>query len=123
MVLLPINYDKGWSVKINGEKTSDVFRVSGLFTGILLKEGENVVDMRYSSPGRNAGLFVTFMVSLLVFGCWMLGKRFEGGEWGIPQWILRVSSALVQFVWWIFAVCLYLIPCIWLLVHEVVKRL
>ena len=70
MALLPLTYDKGWDVKINGRKT-DACSYAGLFTAIPLREGENRVYMKFTPSGMLIGSIVT-LVSLALCAVYVI---------------------------------------------------
>ncbi|MFD1929830.1 YfhO family protein [Sporosarcina siberiensis] len=63
---VPIPYEKGWSVKINGEKQT-IERANYAFTGIKLKPGINDVKFKYYPPFFFPALFLTLLSMLVTF--------------------------------------------------------
>lgn len=74
MLMLTIPFEKGWSVRINGEKAS-CEQINGGFIGIQLSAGENVVEMQFEVPGLKAGIAMTCL-GLLGFTIWRGGIRY-----------------------------------------------
>jgi uncharacterized membrane protein YfhO len=72
-LILSIPYEAGWSVRINGEKTTP-----GLFAGTLmafdLEPGEYELEMHYVPAGKWAGIAVS-AVSVLVFVLLMVRRK------------------------------------------------
>ncbi|HLR68875.1 MAG TPA: YfhO family protein [Virgibacillus sp.] len=62
---LPIPYEKGWRVYING-KEKEVKQANYAFIGIALKEGMNKITLVYYPPSFFLSLFITCM-SLITF--------------------------------------------------------
>jgi len=63
---VPIPYEKGWSVKINGEKQT-IERANYAFTGIQLKPGINDVKFTYYPPFFFPALLFSLLSTLLTF--------------------------------------------------------
>ncbi|MBP5492068.1 MAG: YfhO family protein [Clostridiales bacterium] len=64
---LSIPYDAGWTVEVDGEKTS-VFAANKSFLGIHLTEGEHVITMKYMPQGFTTGQWLS-PVSILMMIC------------------------------------------------------
>ena len=59
MALIPVVYSDNWNVKVNGKKVK-AKSVCGLFTGVDIHAGENVIEMTFEPKGkksRNAYIF------------------------------------------------------------------
>lgn len=71
-LLLTIPYDKGWKIKCNGE----VVKADSERTFIVLemKKGENVIEMRYVSPGVQVGTAISIL-AILLFALWQKAER------------------------------------------------
>ena len=65
---LPIPYEKGWTVYINGKK-SEVLQANYAFMGLSIKEGINTIELVYYPPYFSLSLIIT-IVSLLQVLCW-----------------------------------------------------
>lgn len=74
MLMLTIPFEKGWSVRINGEKES-CEQINGAFMGIELSAGENIIEMQFEVPGLKAGIAMTCL-GLLGFIIWKGGIRY-----------------------------------------------
>lgn len=66
VMLLPIAYDKGWSLKINDKKSDILYSYSGLFTAIPLYSGSNTYVLRFFPDGMGIGIVIS-LVSLAVY--------------------------------------------------------
>ncbi|MCR5733801.1 MAG: YfhO family protein [Lachnospiraceae bacterium] len=122
VMLLPVAYDKGWELKVNGRKTDIAYSYNGLFTAIPLYSGINTVSMSYTPPGMGAGAAVTVagLIMYLLF-CYMkyssgevireemeiLSKDVEG--WLTPVYLF-FFAALIAVV--------YLIPIAYVIIHS-----
>ena len=67
ILLIPIPNNKGWNIKVNGEKVTPI-SVNGGFIGLELNAGHNDIEMNFMSPYFKAGLILSFigLVSLVV---------------------------------------------------------
>ncbi|MCR5790250.1 MAG: YfhO family protein [Lachnospiraceae bacterium] len=66
VMLLPLAYDDGWQLRINGNKTDILYAYSGLFTAIPLYTDVNRYDLSYTPPGMGPGTALS-LVGILVF--------------------------------------------------------
>ena len=55
MALIPVVYSDNWNVKVNGKKVK-AKSVCGLFTGVDIHAGENVIEMTFEPKGKKAGI-------------------------------------------------------------------
>lgn len=51
MALIPVVYSDNWNVKVNGKKVK-AKSVCGLFTGVDIHAGENVIEMTFEPKGK-----------------------------------------------------------------------
>ena len=58
MALIPVVYSDNWNVKVNGKKVK-AKSVCGLFTGVDIHAGENVIEMTFEPKGKKAGMLST----------------------------------------------------------------
>ncbi len=67
IVLIPIPNNKGWSIKVNGEKV-DSISVNGGFIGLQLNAGNNEIEMNFISPYFKEGCVLTIagLVALII---------------------------------------------------------
>ena len=67
ILLIPIPNNKGWNIKVNGEKVTPI-SVNGGFIGLELNAGHNDIEMNFMSPYFKAGLILSFigLVSFIV---------------------------------------------------------
>lgn len=73
-LMLTIPYEKGWNIRVNGEKVQ-YEQVNGGFIGIGLSAGENVIEMQFEVPGLKAGIAMTCL-GFLGFAVWRGGGRY-----------------------------------------------
>lgn len=69
MIVTPIPYEKGWSLKINGDKVP-IEKVNYAFIGIPLEVGGNEIEMTYYPP------YFGWTVGMTVLGVGVLGFLF-----------------------------------------------
>ena len=65
IILVPIPYDKGWRVRVNGER-GHLFKINYGLTGMFLSSGEYELIFEYYPPFLNLGILIS-SVFLLVF--------------------------------------------------------
>ena len=71
ILLIPIPNNKGWNIKVNGEKATPI-SVNGGFIGLELSTGHNKIEMNFMSPYFKTGLlmsgfgFIIFIVIIVV---------------------------------------------------------
>ena len=61
-----IPYSSGWKAYIDGEKAK-IFRSDIMYMSILLSPGEHIVELKYHTPGLNAGLIISGLTVILTF--------------------------------------------------------
>lgn len=67
ILLIPIPNNKGWNIKVNGEKATPI-SVNGGFIGLELNAGHNDIEMNFMSPYFKVSLILSFigLVSFIV---------------------------------------------------------
>ncbi len=95
-LFVSIPYDRGWTVRNNGEEiTSSLF--AGCMYSIPLQKGRNYIEMAYHLPGEGIGLIGTGIGGLLILGMLLLEKR---GGWkgqnGIRCLCSKASNCIGQ---------------------------
>lgn len=67
ILLIPIPNNKGWNIKVNGEKVTPI-SVNGGFIGLELNAGHNDIEMNFMSPYFKTGLILSCigLVALIV---------------------------------------------------------
>ncbi|RDU23492.1 YfhO family protein [Anaerosacchariphilus polymeriproducens] len=64
LLCMSMEYDKGWSVYVDGKKETTCM-VNGMFLGVMLEEGNHEIECRYMTPGLPAGL-ISSMIGLVI---------------------------------------------------------
>ncbi|MCR5233663.1 MAG: YfhO family protein [Lachnospiraceae bacterium] len=65
-IMLPLTYDKGWKIRINGQKVK-AEQYAGLFMRFPLFEGDNKISMRFTPQGTAPGVLVTVLALVMMF--------------------------------------------------------
>lgn len=60
-----ILYNKGWKLKIDGEK-ADLYKVNIMYMATDIEKGKHVVELNYQTPGQKIGLVVSIGTSLIL---------------------------------------------------------
>lgn len=73
-----IPYEKGWTVKVDGEKVEPVI-IANAFIGLPLTEGIHDIEMTYVSEGFIPGLAITILCGGILFlaFCWETGVKLR----------------------------------------------
>jgi hypothetical protein len=82
LVLLD-TYDAGWRAALDGID-APIWRAFGLFRAVAVPTGDHEVVFRYSAPGLQLGLGITFLALLLAL--WLI----LSDRW--PRWRRRASA-------------------------------
>lgn len=99
-LFIPVNYDKGWTAKLNGQEIN-VNRVFNTFMEIDLKEGKNEIEMKFVPYTFELSLKITLITLGSLFIIYLLKKKFD----------VRNCKILVNIVWAtgivIYIVCVF----------------
>ena len=80
ILMTTIPYEKGWKLKING-KPSKIKKIMGIFIGISLEKGTNIIELKYEVPGLKIGILVSLITIItLVFIKIYKYKNFKSKE-------------------------------------------
>ena len=74
LLCLSVPYADGWEAFIDGEKTR-VYRVNLRHQGITVPAGEHMIEFRYHTPGKRAGLVLTLLGTAALIVMIILDKR------------------------------------------------
>ena len=79
ILYLSIPANMGWSAYVDGSKTHIIRDLNYAFTGVHIPEGEHTVTLKYSYPGMEKGLIISFagLILLMLFSFlrWMKFRR------------------------------------------------
>lgn len=112
-LLLPLAFDKGWSVSVNGERVN-AESVAGLFTAIPLSKGRNEVRMSYLPAGMKQGCAVTVYTLLLIVGAGFykqFGKnKYNNTKLSVEEAVEGRLKPIYISGWAVAILVMYLIP-------------
>lgn len=74
-VQFTIPYSKGWSAKVNGEKTEITPLYNKSFIGVEVPKGKNKIELSYRQPGLFAGFLALLVGSALLIWLRFRAKR------------------------------------------------
>lgn len=111
MLLLPLASDAGWKVTVNG-RTDTTKAVAGLFSGILLDEGENIVSMKYLPSGMKSGTVLSVCTLLFVLLSVLVLKRKADSAAQTETWIERWLKPFYMAGWMAAVLVVYFIPIV-----------
>ena len=122
MALIPVVYSDNWNVKVNGKKVK-AKSVCGLFTGVDIHAGENVIEMTFEPKGKKAGMLIS-LVTLIMMIASALILKFT--KLKVPA-LLKMCAAFIYLeLYNIVIVAMFLIPvvaAIPALIYQIVIRL
>lgn len=98
-LFIPINYDKGWSAKLNNQEIK-INRIFNTFMEIDLTKGENKIEMEFMPYTFEISFKITLGTVFLLLIIYVLRKRFD----------VRNCKILVNIVW-VIGIIIY-IACI-----------
>src|SRR5699024_6302038 len=77
LLVTSIPYEKGWEAKVNGEKRTPI-KVNVGFVGIPLKEGEEMIELKYQNKQLVPGVWLTVIGLALTFLTeWLYRKKVQ----------------------------------------------
>lgn len=79
ILLLTVPYDPNWTIRLNGTEVP-VIRADNGFLGCYTEAGEQTFEMIYHAPGRNAGIGLTAVGILMLFGLFAAPRVREKKE-------------------------------------------
>lgn len=75
-LILSIPYEKGWTIKVNGEERAPE-QFGEALIAFDLEPGDYTIEMHYIPRGKYAGILIS-IVSILVFAVLMKGTKLQG---------------------------------------------
>ncbi|MDD6446829.1 MAG: YfhO family protein [Ruminococcus sp.] len=108
---VPVPYDKGWSVSVNGKQVKVSPAVNGGFMAVPLENGVNEIVFSYYPNGMKTGIAVSVItVALAAFVVWMRKET----KMTKPPKLLAVIANWALYVIWVGAIIgVYIIPMIY----------
>lgn len=74
LLCLTIPYSKGWTAYVDGKKT-EILRTNTMYSGILLDKGNHLVELKYFTPGLQAGLLCSLLGVISFAGIIIYNKK------------------------------------------------
>lgn len=74
LLCLTIPYSKGWTAYVDGKKT-EILRTNTMYSGILLDKGNHLVELKYFTPGLQAGLLCSLIGVISFAGIIIYNKK------------------------------------------------
>ena len=122
MALIPVVYSDNWNVKVNGKKVK-AKSVCGLFTGVDIHAGENVIEMTFEPKGKKAGMLISLATFIMMIASALILKFTK---LKVPA-LLKMCAAFIYLeLYNIVIVAMFLIPvvaAIPALIYQIVIRL
>ena len=122
MALIPVVYSDNWNVKVNGKKVK-AKSVCGLFTGVDIHAGENVIEMTFEPKGKKAGMLISLSTLIMMIASALILKFTK---LKVPA-LLKMCAAFIYLeLYNIVIVAMFLIPvvaAIPALIYQIVIRL
>lgn len=122
MALIPVVYSDNWNVKVNGKKV-EAKSVCGLFTGVDIHAGENVIEMTFEPKGKKAGMLISLATLIMMIASALILKFTK---LKVPA-LLKMCAAFIYLeLYNIVIVAMFLIPvvaAIPALIYQIVIRL
>ncbi|MDW0110574.1 YfhO family protein [Sporosarcina aquimarina] len=73
IAVMPIPFEKGWTVKVNGEKQS-LLKANYAFTGVPIEQGTNTIEMTYRPPYFTVSLMLS-LLGLAGAAFWLVMRK------------------------------------------------
>ena len=122
MALIPVVYSDNWNVKVNGKKVK-AKSVCGLFTGVDIHAGENVIEMTFEPKGKKAGMLISLATLIMMIASALILKFTK---LKVPA-LLKMCAAFIYLeLYNIVIVAMFLIlvvAAIPALIYQIVIRL
>ena len=101
-VLLPINYDDNYTVKVNGKVVEYKCNLYNMLS-INVKKGKNVIEVTYNQKWLKTGTKISIITLLAFLLLYFINKRFRFLNYKIILWPLFIIS-LLCFIFFIIKV-------------------
>ena len=73
-ISIPIPYDKGWRIEVNGEKTP-IYSVNGGMLGFSVPQGYSEIKMIFIPQGFKIGVIASLSGFILILGLSLIEKK------------------------------------------------
>lgn len=107
VVLIPMAFDEGWKIKINGQdvEKNKISSVLGIYTAIEIEEGKNEITMKFIPKGLKTGIIISLSTVLI---CFIL-KKYKN----IYQYLEKPALYIFYGVWGGTIILVYMVPIIY----------
>lgn len=78
LISVSVPYDKGWSVKVNGQP-AEIYSINGGMIGFAVPSGDSEIEMNFTPQGLQAGVMAT-VLGLVLLGGLAIGSRRNQGR-------------------------------------------
>lgn len=120
LLYLPIYSNEGWNCTVNGNKCH-LQTLSDTFLLVPLSQGENQIELQYTSRGMLAGIIVSLISFLLLLLWCILSKQKEQNH--APREacsvLYRTSFTIFVLIYAVFMLLVYIIPVIYTIIRAV----
>lgn len=108
-LLVPLQYQAGWSAKVNGRKTEITPVIQNGFIGIPVTEGQNQIELTFFPNGAKLGMLISafgFVLAAMVYW-WNARKKITDH---LPGFILKGGNLLYYTVVTLAIILVYVWP-------------
>lgn len=74
ILTLGVPFSSGWKVYVDG-KEKELFKVNTMWSGVVLDEGEHVIELKYCTPGIKMGGIISLVTTMSFCGYLLLKRR------------------------------------------------
>lgn len=106
--LIPVIKSANWTVTLDG-KTVKTKEIAGLFTGVQVHEGENILVFTFVPKGRNAGLLITLVTLLIIVACLIINHK---RTINVPVWAKYCAQYVYIGLFAIVVAAMFVVPAI-----------
>ena len=92
-VLLPINYDDNYIIKVNGKVIDYKCNLYNMLD-IKVKKGKNVIEVKYNQKWLKTGTMISFVSLIILLALYFINKKFRFLNYKIIVWPLFIISIL-----------------------------
>lgn len=111
VLFVPVCYDEGWSVKVNGKAVEISSAVNDGFMAVPLEEGVNEVEMKFTPKNMVAGTIITLIFVVLLMLYIYFKKKSDNVQ--PPKAVAVASQALLYLILIGATLVIYIVPIIY----------
>lgn len=106
--LIPVVFSDNWKVTLDGTEIK-ADKVDGLFTGVKVHSGENVIEFKFEAKGSHEGALISLAFLLLTF-VFVVINAFK--KIRVPAWIKYCAIFIYLQLFNLVVLMMFLIPAI-----------